>query len=634
MQDQETRAQSSRDHNKTLKFYVWLLVAFWTVAVSGSLLWNLFQLRQGMEEAARTQARAAFDKDILYRRWNAMQGGVYAPVSEQTPPNPHLDVAEREIETPSGRQLTLINPAYMTRQVHELGEETHGVQGHITSLNPIRPENQADAWETQALQTFERGATEASTVAEIKGVSYMRLMRPLMTEAGCLKCHAKQGYQQGDVRGGISVSVPTASLWAITRGQMTDLGIVHGALWLLGVLGIGLGTRRIGQADALLRESEEKFRCVVTQLPNGIVLTDERGRVIEWNHSQEQISGISAAEAQGQALWELETRMAPTEGRPPAFGEQARAVVQEITATGQVPQAIQSREQEIQWADGALRHTQVDVFSIQVEHGFMIGNVLVDITERKRAAVALQQARDQALEASQFKTQLLATVSHELHTPLNAILGYSELLQEGTFGDVSAKQHEVLDRVMHSTHYLTGMVNQLLDQARLDAGKIKLNIAPFDPQEMIRQVESKVNVLASSKGLTLSTEVAAGVPATLSGDEQRLQQILINLVGNAVKFTPAGAVQVRIYCPDADHWAISVSDTGPGIPPEMQEKIFEPFRRVDGSATRQHHGVGLGLSIVKRFTALMGGKIALESELGQGSTFSVLLPLIPQEDIT
>lgn len=191
-----------------LKHYVWLLAVVWTTVVAASLAWNLFQTEQETLEAARIQARVAYEKDVIYRRWNAGHGGVYVPVTKETQPNPYLsDVPERDITTPSGKTLTLMNPAWMTRQAHELQKQKIGIRGHITSLNPIRPENAPDQKETEALRAFERKKTEIKWVEEIEGREHMRLMRPLITEKGCLKCHAKQGYHEGDIRGGISVSI-------------------------------------------------------------------------------------------------------------------------------------------------------------------------------------------------------------------------------------------------------------------------------------------------------------------------------------------------------------------------------------------------------------------------------------------
>lgn len=209
---------------------------------------------------ARIQAQVAYQRDVIYRRWNAENGGVYVPVTEKTAPNPYLETPNRDITGPSGTQLTLINPAYMTRQVHELAEKAYGVHGHITSLSPIRPENAADPWETQALKAFELGEKEVSSVEDMDSRPYMRLMRPLTTEEGCLKCHAKQGYQVGDIRGGISVAVPMEPLWLLERSRMRDLAGAHGLIWLVGMVAVGVGSRRLNHQISERRKAEEKVR--------------------------------------------------------------------------------------------------------------------------------------------------------------------------------------------------------------------------------------------------------------------------------------------------------------------------------------------------------------------------------------
>ena len=172
-------------------FIFWLLVS-WTVAILSSLIWNIASNRSTAVDIALVHARKSFEKDLLVRRWNASHGGVYVPTTETTPPNPYLSsISERDITTPSGRKLTMINPAYMTRQLHELAFIFNGDAGHITSLKPIRRGNSPDGWETEALKSFDNGNTEAYTIVEREGKDYLRFMRPLLTEKTCLICHAK-----------------------------------------------------------------------------------------------------------------------------------------------------------------------------------------------------------------------------------------------------------------------------------------------------------------------------------------------------------------------------------------------------------------------------------------------------------
>lgn len=256
-----------------------------------------------------------------------------------------------------------------------------------------------------------------------------------------------------------------------------------------------------------------------------------------------------------------------------------------------------------------------------------------EIVKRRQVEEALVLARDQALNASRMKSELLAKVSHELRTPLGAILGHSEMLQEGFYGNLSKKQHEAATRIIGSTNYLTNLVNQLLDQAQFEAGRLRLTMIAFSPAQIVQDTLAKLAVMAEAKGLALIADIASDIPETLVGDEVRIKQILVNLVSNAIKFTQQGTVHVQLFQPEVGYWAMRVADTGPGIPKEAQSYIFEPFEQVDGSMTREQTGTGLGLSIVKQFVVLMDGKIELESSLGQGSVFTIIIPLqlVPEE---
>jgi signal transduction histidine kinase len=250
-----------------------------------------------------------------------------------------------------------------------------------------------------------------------------------------------------------------------------------------------------------------------------------------------------------------------------------------------------------------------------------------EIEARKRASDALVVARDRALEASRLKSQLLANVSHELRTPLGAILGFAEMLKGGYYGPVSEKQGDTITKIIETNQDLTQLVGELLDQAQLEAGKLKLQAVLFQPKDMVEGVENRLQVLARENGLTLTCEIDPALPPKLVGDPARLQQILLNLGGNAIKFTPSGTVSISLYPENEYEWAMAVKDEGIGIPQKAQAYIFEPFRQVDGSITRIHEGSGLGLSIVKQLTTQMKGRIQLESEQGKGSLFTVYLPL-------
>lgn len=232
-------------------------------------------------------------------------------------------------------------------------------------------------------------------------------------------------------------------------------------------------------------------------------------------------------------------------------------------------------------------------------------------------------------EIEQMKNNFVAMVSHELRTPLNVILAYAEMLRDAIFGPLSTKQFDAANRIYLNSQRLLNIINDLLDQAQIEAGRLKIQPNETPTNELIENLRSVMEKPAQDKGLELTTEIAPDVPETILCDSHRIQQILINLVNNALKFTDEGRVSVRIFLADAHTWAIAVSDTGPGIPPDDRARIFEPFWQIENIATREHGGIGLGLSIVKRLAMLMGGNIELESAGGKGSTFIVKLPLHP-----
>lgn len=250
------------------------------------------------------------------------------------------------------------------------------------------------------------------------------------------------------------------------------------------------------------------------------------------------------------------------------------------------------------------------------------------IMERQRANDALRVAHSQALAANQFKSELLSRVSHELRTPLGAILGFAEMMRAGVLGQLTDKQTHAVNQIIENNNNLTVLVNDLLNQAQLEAGKLQLHLAQFAVEEMVDHVYTNLNVLAHKKGLVLTTQIEADVPAELIGDVSKLNQILVNLIGNGIKYTRTGSVKLRVFCPKESYWAMQVIDTGPGIPQEAHEHIFEAFRQLDGSLTRRAEGVGLGLSIVKQLATLMNGSVTLESRVGEGSCFTITLPIL------
>ncbi|QRM35377.1 ATP-binding protein [Microvirga sp. VF16] len=255
-------------------------------------------------------------------------------------------------------------------------------------------------------------------------------------------------------------------------------------------------------------------------------------------------------------------------------------------------------------------------------------------TFANQSVLAIQNARlfreiedkSRQLEiASQHKSQFLANMSHELRTPLNAVLGYTEMLLDGVYGDVTGEAHEILEYIQANGQHLLALINDVLDLSKIEAGQLALALDEYAVQGVIEAVASVAQPLAQTKGLDLKVDIAGDLPLG-RGDERRLTQALLNLVGNAIKFTDAGSVTIAATAV-GDLLELAVTDTGPGIAPTDQERIFDAFQQVDNSSTRQKGGTGLGLAISRRIVEMHGGTISVESTLGQGSTFRIRIPL-------
>lgn len=252
--------------------------------------------------------------------------------------------------------------------------------------------------------------------------------------------------------------------------------------------------------------------------------------------------------------------------------------------------------------------------------------VRVDL-ERKRLIKELQAAKRLADENSRLKSEFLSTMSHELRTPLNAIDGFTGIILNKIGGtDYNAKTENYLNRIRSNSRRLLQLINDFLDLSRVEAGRLELANQPFAPREIAKKWESEIGVLAEKKGLTFEVVIDDKLPETLYGDEESISKIAINLLGNAIKFTETGSVKLSLTSDD-ETWSIAIEDTGIGIAPHAREFIFEEFRQVDQTSKRKYGGTGLGLAIVQKYTRAMGGTVTVKSEQGQGSTFTVSLPL-------
>jgi PAS domain S-box-containing protein len=387
---------------------------------------------------------------------------------------------------------------------------------------------------------------------------------------------------------------------------------------------------------ARLRAAREalRFGAVLDQMADGVVVVDAAGRLERSNTAADELLGEELASTPVEQ-WPARYDLATVEGRgmaPPEFplvralrGERVRRANFIVKNPWGTERHLSSSAGPILNAAGEPTGAAMVLRDVSDEHQYA---EMLRHTNRelRRQAEMLEEVNQQLREATRAKDQFLAVMSHELRTPINAIMGYSDLLDLGVKGPLNDEQRAMLARVRDTSRHLLGLINEVLDLAKIGAGRMDLVISELDVREVVERAAQQIMPIAAGKGLGLEVSAAEGSETAVLADETRLTQIVINLLSNAVKFTARGGI--TIACGRTGRMVeIVVRDTGPGISPDQQERIFEEFYQVEGGLARTSGGTGLGLAIARRFARLMGGDITVSSAPGEGAEFRVLLPL-------
>jgi len=431
-----------------------------------------------------SSAEAMFDNIVLTRRWNANYGGVYVLKRPGVESNPYLE--RPDIQSADGKTYTMKNPALMTREISQYAQETGRFAYHITSLKLINPSNVPDEWEQNALQMFERGIHERRQILPLNSQRVYRFMRPLTYEKGCVACHARQGYEIGQVRGGISVTLP------------------------------------FDRTAAMLRTN----RLAMTALAVAVSL--------------------------------------------------------------------------------------------------VLGFVLYFFVWRLMNQLSVQNVR--LLELNDLKNRFLGIVAHDLRNPIAVFKGYLGFLLGGLAGPMSNPQEDILQQMNTTSKRMLTLINDLLDVSAIESGKLELDKRKTDLVAFLQDLHAANAILAKGKSIDLTLHLEPGLPE-VTCDQNRISQVINNLVTNAIKFSHPGtqtALRVERHGQEVE---ISVSDQGQGIPAEEIPGLFADFTRTSVTPTGGERSTGLGLSIVKRLVEAHGGRVWVESEVGKGSTFSFTLPV-------
>ncbi|GAB4261271.1 MAG: hypothetical protein Kow0092_10690 [Deferrisomatales bacterium] len=420
----------------------------------------------------------------------------------------------------------------------------------------------------------------------------------------------------------------------VARGDF-DVGPELDRLHAVGPLGEALAS----MVEHLKRTTvtREYLHQVVEGIPAAILATDAAGKVVLWNEHAREITGYGASDVLGRSCREIPGFVCGADDQPcpRVSGFPLQQVEMTVYRKDGREVVVAKSSDVLPQADGGPPGTIEVFFDVTEKRRYQDllleqtaelqasrATALQALEDLKRAVAELERARDAAEEGSRLKSEFLANVSHEIRTPLNAIIGFANLLRDGP---LFPEEAEYADIIVRSSEHLRELIDQVLDLSKVEAGRVTLNRGVFDPRTLLEAVEGIFRPRAEERGLRFVTRVDEGVPRAVTGDGTRIRQVLINLVTNAVKFTEQGSVDVAVGWEHPD-LVLTVSDTGAGIPEAQLGRVFEPFYQVDGSANRRHGGTGLGLAIVQGLVRTMGGAVAVESQVGEGTTFRVRLP--------
>jgi PAS domain S-box-containing protein len=394
----------------------------------------------------------------------------------------------------------------------------------------------------------------------------------------------------------------------------------------LGMVNIGFDITPIKEAQEALRISEERFRKLTQSAKDAIIIIDNHGKVTFWNEGAEKIFGFTSDEAINKDVHEMIT--------PEHYLDDFRHGFSAFQESGSGPVVGILQELTAKRKDGSTFEAELSIASVQVKNNWHAIGIARDISERKLLENDLKIAKENAEAANKAKSEFLANMSHEIRTPMNAIIGFSELLLEKI---ENHQQRTFAEAISTSGSNLLNIINDILDLSKIEAGKVDLQYSTVDPQKLLNDIEKIFTLKVKEKGINYICIIDDDIPRSLVLDEIRLRQILVNLVGNAIKFTDSGYVKLTmekgmVHNEDSIDLLIRVEDTGIGIADKDQKLIFESFRQQSSPNTKKYEGTGLGLAITKRLVEMMGGSISLQSEIGEGSVFTVELKNIAIAD--
>ena len=659
-------------HYRMLAYNIWLL------AVVGSLAWNTLDNIRERESIAKETARAFFTQIIAARQWNLLHGGVYVYTTENSPPNHYLPKDKQTIQDSAGNTLTLINPAYMTRQIAEISGKQSPISFHITSLSPLRDKNAPYAWEIPWLQSFSRGTREQGAFVTEDGQDIYRYMAPLAFRDSCMPCHEEPELPE-TVRGGISVSFPSPFKKSSLPLIFSHLIVAITGMVLISFFGgrLAASRRKILEnnrdlakeiderietekelrsikenleqmvehrtaelqetntiLDARIKEQQrieaalvainDEFIQIFNSAPDGMHVIDKNYNVIRVNQAYCDLVGKKQEEIQGHKCYEVFAgKLCHTEQCP----------LTQIT-NGAKRVEVDARKTR---ADGEIIPCLVTATPFLDPAGKQTGIIEVtrDISNWKDIERSLSQTAKNLRRRNEELEDFAHVISHDLQEPLMLIEAFSQRIREKCAGELPEQGQNYLEHIEHSTQRMKGLIDGLLLYSRVSS---KAN--PFekvDLKEITNLVLEDLTLRIDKNNATVSIDPNLPI---IEADALQMRQLFQNIIANSLKYHheqrhPEITISHQPFTDPANEQAfvrIVIQDNGIGFDKQYENQIFDIFQRLH--TRRQFKGTGIGLSICKKIVERHRGTISAEGVVDEGATFTITLPRTQQQKET
>jgi len=628
---------------KKRKAIIVIFAVIWVLTISISYFKSISHIENNVYNLALIEARNRFRIDKQYREWASCQGGIYVNISDSITSNPYFYFKDKDITSTTGKKLTMLNPAYMTRLVYQQNKHSK-IQTHITSLKPLNPLNKADDWEKKALYYFTKGKKEFHSLEYKDSSLYLRYIAPFVAENSCLKCHSQQGYRSGDIIGGISVSLPFNSYINSISIYKKKETILYALIISLGLLALFFYNKRSNNYDISINEQNKELekrnkelenyknnlesivkerteelriqniflRTLINTIPHPVFVKSTSGHFTDVNKAFEDYFGFGKDEIIGKNAENIFKK---------EIKQKADIIDKDLLEnTGKIVY-----ETSMEDRNGIIRYMLVykTAYGEDTSNPEGIVGLTIDITDQKNLQQKMHAALEQEKQLNEMKNSFISLVSHEFRTPLTSILSSTDLLELYGRNWDEERYLQYINSIQISVLEMVEMLNDIITLSRGDRGKLSLNPIKFNLKKAVTELIERERLnCKNSHQINLIYEAS---DFEVNADLKIINHILDNLLSNAIKFSPAGKDILLKVNIDQEFIYFEVQDEGMGIPEEEIKHIFEPFYRTKNASDIT--GSGLGLSICRQFVQVHKGDIKVKSESGKGTIFYVKLAI-------